>query len=52
MYTDMDWWTKIRLEILRKENSKRGVMRREGIHWNTLKETFDLIRYFPFGHIS
>ena len=38
MYTDMDWWTKIRLEILRKENSKRGVMRREGIHWNTLKK--------------
>ena len=38
MYTDMDWWTKIRLEILRKENSKRGVMRREGIHWNTLQK--------------
>jgi len=38
MYTDMDWWTKIRLEILRKENSKREVLRREGIHWDTLKK--------------
>jgi len=38
MYTDMDWWTKIRLEILRKENSKRGIIRREGIHWDTLKK--------------
>ena len=34
----MDWWTKIRLEILRKENSKREVLRREGIHWDTLKK--------------
>jgi len=23
MYTDMDWWTKIRLEVLRGEASKR-----------------------------
>jgi len=38
MYTDMDWWTKIRLEVLRKESSKRAVIRREGIHWETLKK--------------
>ena len=38
MYTDMDWWTKIRLEVLRGERSKREVLRREGIHWETLKK--------------
>jgi transposase len=34
----MDWWTKIRLEVLRGEVSKREVLRREGIHWETLKK--------------
>jgi transposase len=34
----MEWWTKIRLEVLRGEVSKREVMRREGIHWETLKK--------------
>jgi transposase len=34
----MDWWTKIRLEVLRGESSKREVLRREGIHWETLKK--------------
>ena len=38
MYTDMRWWTKIRLEVLRGETSKREVLRREGIHWETLKK--------------
>ncbi len=38
MYTGMDWWTNIRLEVLRGESSKREVLRREGIHWETLKK--------------
>jgi hypothetical protein len=38
MYTDMEWWTKIRLEVLREETSKREILRREGIHWDTLKK--------------
>ena len=38
MYTDMDWWTKIRLEVSREESSKREVLRREGIGWDTLKK--------------
>jgi transposase len=38
VYTAMEWWTKIRLEVLRGERSKREVLRREGIHWETLKK--------------
>ncbi len=38
MYTAMDWWTKIRLEVLREESSKREILRREGIRWETLKK--------------
>ena len=38
MYTDMEWWTKIRLEVLRGETSKRGILRREGISWETLEK--------------
>ena len=38
MITDMKWWTKIRLEVLRGETSKREILRREGIHWETLKK--------------
>jgi type II secretory pathway pseudopilin PulG len=38
VYTNMDWWTRIRLEVLRGEVSKREVLRREGIHWETLKK--------------
>jgi len=34
----MDWWTNIRLEVLRGETSKREILRREGIHWETLKK--------------
>ena len=41
MYTGMDWWTKIRLEVLRGERSKREVLRREGIHWETLKKILE-----------
>ena len=32
----MEWWTKIRLEVLRGESSKREILRREGVHWKTL----------------
>ncbi len=34
----MDWWTKIRLEVWREESSKREILRREGIAWDTLKK--------------
>jgi transposase len=34
----MDWWTKVRLEVLRGEKSKREVLRHEGIHWETLRK--------------
>jgi transposase len=34
----MEWWTKIRLEVLRGETSKRAILRRENIHWETLKK--------------
>jgi len=38
VYTDMEWWTKIRLEVLRGDLKKREILRREGIHWETLKK--------------
>ena len=38
MYTGMEWWTKIRLEVLRGETSKRAILHRENIHWETLKK--------------
>ena len=38
MYTGMEWWTKIRLEVLRGERKKREILREEGIHWETLKK--------------
>ena len=38
MYTEMKWWTDIRLEVLRGETSKREILRREGIHFETLKK--------------
>ena len=38
MYTGMGWWTKIRLEVLRGETSKRAILHRENIHWETLKK--------------
>jgi len=41
VYTGMDWWTKIRLEVLREERSKREILRRERIHWETLKKILE-----------
>ncbi len=38
MYTGMEWWTKIRLEVSREKVSKREILRREGIGWDTLKK--------------
>ena len=38
MYTDMEWWTRIRLEVLRGERRKREILREEGIGWDTLKK--------------
>ena len=37
----MDWWNKVRLEVLRGEKSKREVLREEGIHWETLKKILE-----------
>jgi len=34
----MEKWTKIRLDVLQENVSKREILRREGIHWNTLKK--------------
>jgi transposase len=34
----MEWWKQIRLEVLRGETSKREILRRERIHWKTLKK--------------
>jgi transposase len=38
VYTDMEKWTRIRLELRHGDTSKREVMRREGIHWDTLQK--------------
>ena len=38
MYADMEWWTKVRLEVLRGKGKKREVLRSEGIGWETLKK--------------
>jgi hypothetical protein len=38
VYTDMEWWTKVRLEALRGNRKKRDVLRSEGIGWETLKK--------------
>lgn len=38
MHTAMDWWTKVRLEVLRGEKKKREVLRSEGIGWDTLRK--------------
>jgi transposase len=37
----MEWWTGIRLEVLRGEASRRAILRREGIHWETLKKILE-----------
>jgi transposase len=38
VYTEMDWWAKIRQEVLREESSKREILRREGIAGETFKK--------------
>jgi len=38
VHTEMDWWTKVRLEVLRGEKKKREVLRSEGIGWDTLRK--------------
>jgi len=38
VYTDMEWWTKVRLEVSREGKKKREVLRDEGIGWETLKK--------------
>ncbi len=38
VHTDMEWWTKVRLEVSRKGRKKREVLRNEGIGWETLKK--------------
>ena len=34
----MEWWTKVRLEVLRGKKKKREVLRSEKIGWETLKK--------------
>jgi transposase len=34
----MEKWTRIRLDVLHGDVSKREILRREGIHWDTLKK--------------
>jgi transposase len=38
VYTEMEWWTKVRLEVTREGKKKREVLRDEGIGWETLKK--------------
>ena len=38
MFKNMEKWTKIRLDVLQGDVSKREILRREGIHWDTLKK--------------
>ena len=38
MYTNMEWWLKIRLRVLNEEVSKREILRETGIHWKTLEK--------------
>ena len=36
MFKNMEKWTKIRLDVLQGDVSKREILRHEGIHWDTL----------------
>jgi transposase len=38
VYTGMEWWTKVRLEVWRERKKKREALRDEGIGWETLKK--------------
>jgi hypothetical protein len=37
----MKKWKEIRFEVLREEKSKREILRREKIHWETLKKILE-----------
>ena len=39
MYADMEWWTKIRLEVLREESSKREILKREGLYHTKVSQS-------------
>jgi len=41
VHTEMDWWTRVRLEVLRGEKKKREVLRSEGIGWDTLRKILE-----------
>jgi transposase len=41
VYTDMEQWTRVRLALREGRTSKRELMRREGIHWETLQKIQD-----------
>jgi len=38
VFTDMKKWTEIRLDVLKGDVSKREILKREGIHWDTLQK--------------
>ena len=38
MYTEMEQWKSIRMQVLRGEVSKREVIKRTGMHWSTLEK--------------
>lgn len=38
MYTDMEQWKSIRMQVLRGEVSKREMIKRTGMHWSTLEK--------------
>ena len=48
MYTDMDWWTRIRLEVLRGESSKREIAARR----DSLGDLKEDIRAFRAAGLS
>ena len=39
VYTDMEWWTKVRLEVSRGGRKKREVLRSEGIGGDVEEDT-------------
>jgi len=41
VHTDMEWWTRVRLEVSREGKKKREVLRDEGIGWDTLKKILE-----------
>jgi len=38
VYTDMEQWKSIRMQVLRGEVSKREMIKRTGMHWSTLEK--------------